>query len=44
MFFYSNEMQVRKFEVENLTNVARPHLKSEALSNLKNLFCTLCQT
>ncbi len=35
MFFYSNEVQVRKFEVENLTNVARPHLKFEALNNLK---------
>jgi hypothetical protein len=37
MFCYSNEVQVRKFEVENLTNVARPHLKFEALNNLKNL-------
>ncbi len=44
MFCYSNEVKIRKFEVENLINVARPYLKSKALNNLKNLSCTLCQT
>jgi hypothetical protein len=28
MFFYSNEMQVGKFQVEKLANVWKPHLKS----------------
>jgi hypothetical protein len=32
MFFYSNELQVGKFQVEKLTNVWRPHLKSLPLN------------
>jgi hypothetical protein len=32
MFFYSNEVQVGKFEVEKLANVLRPHLKSLPLN------------
>jgi hypothetical protein len=32
MFFYSNELQVRKFQVIKLTNVLRPHLKSFPLN------------
>jgi hypothetical protein len=32
MFFYSNESQVRKFQVEKLANVWRPHFKSLPLN------------
>jgi hypothetical protein len=32
MFFFSNEVQVGKFEVEKLANVVRPHLKSLPLN------------
>jgi hypothetical protein len=32
MFFYSNELQVGKFQVEKLVNVWRPHLKSLPLN------------
>jgi hypothetical protein len=48
MFFYSNEVQVGKFEVEKLVNVARPHLKSLPLncymSRNKNLYKKLSNT
>ncbi len=32
MFFYSNELEVGKFQVEKIANVWRPHLKSLALN------------